>query len=371
MNTRSFSSSIKGQFKWRITMNQKSTKTLGDFKSIGAHSLHHFRTNRLVITPDLLGKYHKFNFQGYKVKISLPKTITELDQTLKQGFSLKYEASAYIFGTKAGTNKKIPTLLGVDIVDISVEVPNKVKVHKDMLRNPPNQAGVLSDKQIKYYDSLVDSQSGIANDAFGYWLRVMRWKSGGSFIGRPSIQGISSGAGPYLINNRTKKRIWIGGRTFSLGEIVKIDKQIWVNIAKALKKNNEPPVYYDLLSDAIEHKKISDLQRALVDLAVAGEVFMRSQLMIRLPKNLQPSIKDYVDDASIRKVIKTFFPELLSGDGKRGFKKIKSKLHKIFDERNNILHSGKTQDLLDSDLKKYIEVVEKLIQFEHKSDYWA
>ena len=138
----------------------------------------------------------------------------------------------------------------------------------------------------------------------------------------------------------------------------------------ALISGEESPLYFNTFFDGIEHKKIGDFQRAVVDFAVACEVFMRTKVMNKIPLELMSSMKDYIDEANIRIVLTKFFPNLLSAGGQLEYKKILSNLHQLFDNRNQILHSGNLPGLSEQQIKKFQESTNHLIYFDDHPDYW-
>ena len=126
----------------------------------------------------------------------------------------------------------------------------------------------------------------------------------------------------------------------------------------------EPPVYYDVMFDGEEHLRIGDLQRAVVDFAVACEAYLRISVRQRLPVGLSDEVQKYVDDANIRQVLGRFFPEALDVEQAKLLGKISSALHKLFDVRNTILHSGRMEALTPKDCQTFLDATQQLISME-------
>lgn len=116
--------------------------------------------------------------------------------------------------------------------------------------------------------------------------------------------------------------------------------------------------------DSIEHVKSGELQRGIVETAMGCEVFLRTLVAGSLSPALQPSISAYVDDANIRVVLEKFVPEVIATDRVEEFDAIKSKLHKLFDVRNSIVHKGRGENLSRPQCEEFIEVATKLISLE-------
>jgi hypothetical protein len=112
----------------------------------------------------------------------------------------------------------------------------------------------------------------------------------------------------------------------------------------------------------MNHLSHGELQRSVVDLAVACETFIRRKVMEKIPYGLMEAITKYIDEANIRLVLDHFFPDTLTDDDKKLLKNINSRLHQLFDVRNRILHSGQKEDLTAAECNKYLEATEKLIR---------
>ena len=137
---------------------------------------------------------------------------------------------------------------------------------------------------------------------------------------------------------------------------------IWEAAASVLRAGCRPPVSIDLLMDAEEHMKMGDLQRATVETAMSCEVFLRNLLAESLPSSLQPSVSQYIDDANIRQVLEKFIRDILSPEEIKIVDKIRSKLHKLFDTRNSIVHKGNGADLTQPLCKGWLEAVASLLE---------
>lgn len=141
-----------------------------------------------------------------------------------------------------------------------------------------------------------------------------------------------------------------------------VASETWEAVASALQEKRTPPVFVDLVMDAAEHLKMGDLQRATVEMAMGCEVFLRRLVAESLPPGLHAPIATYVDDANVRPVLEKFVPAILSPEELRELKKIKIRLHQLFDLRNSIIHKGDTSALSKEHCEKFLEVSKKLIR---------
>jgi hypothetical protein len=139
-----------------------------------------------------------------------------------------------------------------------------------------------------------------------------------------------------------------------------ITVETWEDVRNAVQKGLDSPVYIVLMHDSIEHMGHGDLSRAIVDMAVACESFLRMLLSSSLPSDLSYSIREHLDDVNIRPVLTKFIPDILTQAQLKKLKSIESKLHKLFDTRNDIVHIGHSISLTIEDCKKYLEVTKNL-----------
>jgi len=256
---------------------------------------------------------------------------------------------------------KVPLEVSVKSLDVQVDLGELVTLPQEVLTRQPNPVDLLSKEQGTQLDNTINSHTYFADDAFDWWIRILRWKSGNGSIARPEIHGLHSGWGTHLLDSATKHRFWRSGITLNIYLGGAITLKIWQDVEATIKQGQESPVYVDLMFDGIEQLKVGNLQQSVVQLAVACEAFMRTRLMQNLPKGLPATIVKYIDEASISKVQDYFFKDTLDNEQKKVLKSINSRLHQLFNARNTILHSGRKTDLTSADCQQYVGATKKLI----------
>lgn len=321
-------------------------------------SWNRFEVSNFIVEIALLDSFHEFLFDEHTIRISLPskKDIPEKDVFDESDYEIKLGLA----GAKIVDGKEIPTEYAVYQVDVSIVIPDKINISQEFFENKVNPYTHFIESQKNHFDKLAEKYYLMAERVFDLWLRILRWKCNNPAIGRPNIDNFGTGY-TELIDKETQKYIWGHNQPLALFLHKAVTLSIWSEIETALKDRLKSPVFFDFLFDAIEHLNNGDLQRSIVDTAVSCECLLRIQIMKSLPNNLNGSIKKFVDDANIRQVVTKFFPELLSEDQRKAYKKIESTLHQLFDKRNTILHSGKLDDLSEEECKKFINVTRNLI----------
>ncbi len=325
-----------------------------DMTQVEAESWNRFLTRYLAIVPELLGARHEFKLDGKYISLELPSQDDVSQHPTDQ-------RRAQIFSWRELDGKKIPTRLWIDSVDVCVKLDRKVNIPEQVLRQPPNAYDVLSKKKQQQLDTLAGDYGSVAERAFGIWLRVLHWKTNNGLIGRPQVIGPQSGWTTYLIESTTRHRFWAEHQVIKVPYGRPVTPEEWSEVEQVLKKGLTSPVYYDLMFDAAEHLRLEDLQRAVIDAAVACESYMRYKVMQQLPISLHENIRRYIDEANIRQVLATFLPDVLDEDQRKVVKEINSPLQQLFNARNTILHSGRKTDLRLDECQKYLDATRKLI----------
>lgn len=317
-------------------------------------SWNRLRTRNLVVEPDLLGLSHEFEFEKHKAKIELP-SIDCLSEDKAHGQRLSIGSRLLVDG------RETPLEYYVHMVDVSILLPNELTLPTEILTRPPNAFDLFSENQRKGLDKQAERFGEIAEKVFDLWIRTLRWKCQNSAIGRPEIYGFGTGWSTYLVDESSKKRIWASPHVLTVRGYKRVTVQSWIAVGDALQKGLSPPIFWDLLFDGEEYLKMGDLQRAVVDLAVACESFMRTQVIQQLPASLNNALRDYIDQANVRQVVNHFFPEVLTAEEKKHLKRFDSVLQRLFDARNTILHSGYKEDLTLDDCERFLDVTRKLV----------
>lgn len=304
--------------------------------------------------PELLGQSHKFEFEGKEVRIDLPSA-----SDLPDGENRSDQLS--LTGWKETESGDVPRKYNIHRVNVFVHFDSELTFPTEVLSRSPNASDLFSSSQQKSLDKQTQKYGQIAENAFDLWIRTLRWQCRKSCIGRPEIQGHETGWTTYLIDENTNHRVWGSPLRMVIMFSDPVTVAQWKKVEKALSQRLQPPIYYEQFSDGEEHLRRDDLQRAVVDFAVACEVFIRTIVMRDLPDQLSQAVKDYIDETNIRKVMSSFFPAALDKDGNDILDRIRSELHKLFDARNEILHSGNMQDLDTDKCQNFRNATRKLI----------
>jgi len=294
------------------------------------HSWDRFITRALAVPPSLMGRALSFEHNGSPVTIKLPPVE-------KVGNNHDENAMAYRGGWNANTGETIYFV--IRSVDVYVEAITEVPLASGVLERNPNAYELISDDQQKTLESIAEACSCQSQAAFEYWVSLLRWVSGSHKICRHVRVGNSSGWSTYLLDVETEKEVWIHGSTIAIKGYRTITDAVWEKVSKLALAGAAPPIYSILYGDALYCIDDADYRRALVDLSVACEVFLRSRVIASLPSDTSNQVARLIEEANINQLIAHLFPELLNGEaGERYKKKIKGELTSLFARRNKLMH---------------------------------
>ncbi len=319
---------------------------------VSLYSWNRFITRNFVILPELLGKVLRFTFENHTIKVILPG-INHVDR------GNEFDPIISVGARRTSDNK--PLEFHVNKVDVEVIKPIRIKVPSEALNRNANAYDLFSQKEQEGLNRIADSYKVIAEKSFEYWMRILRWKCDDSRIGSPEIHDYNSGWSTYLYDLDAIKKIWIEPVVFYVRGNRKVGIQQWSEIEDAVQRNLEPPTYVEFKHSAEQNIKIGDLNRAIVDLAISCETYLRSAVLDSLPSGLEPSIVNYVESANINQFISKFFPNILDEDQKKIYQKIKSGLSRLFAHRNKIMHKGITDRLTYDTCQKHLQTTSQLI----------
>jgi hypothetical protein len=326
-----------------------------ELKTVQVGSWNRFLTRNFSIDPQLVGTQHEFLCGASRICIVLPSS-EHINLEPCRGERLRFDYFSEVDG------KKMPLQFWVESVDVIVKGEDEVSLPPEVLQKVPNRYELIPVQQQERLNSLVCKFGAIAQTSFDLWIRTLRWKSWNSAIGRPEINGHESGWSTYLVAQPKLENFWIAPIVFEAKDRSKlVTPSIWEAVALALDSGSQPPLFVDLLMDAAEHVKLGEFQRGIVEIAMSCEVFLRTLVAGSLSPDLQPSISEYIDDASIRVVLEKFVPEVLANGRVDDFKAIRSKLHKLFDVRNSIVHKGTAEPLSGVQCDEFIGVATQLV----------
>lgn len=320
-------------------------------REVKIKSWNRFLTTGLAVKPEIMGSEHKFPFHNSLITIKVPS----IDQ-INRGKG--YDEVVSVSWRRATDNE--PLEYDIHKVDVEVSIPIITSIPSEVLNRNANAYEILSDEEQKKLNQIATQHESIAEEAFEYWLRVIRWIKDDSRIGRRQVEKLVNWS-VRLFDEESAHKIWIGGGVFHVEGYKTIKSNEWQEIQSKLESNSQPPIFIELKHDANENIKLGDFRRAVIDMAMACETFMRFSVLQKLPNELNPKLVEFIEMANVNQYSDKFFPEILDEIDKNRFKTIKTELSILFKKRNKLVHMGQDNGIDEDLCKKLLLATESLL----------
>lgn len=308
-----------------------------------------FLTRYLYVETDLLGAIHEFDFEEYIIKIELPG----IQDYSKKFFNEEEDRICRRVSCQSWVKKK-PAEYIIHNIDLRVFGNEEKLLPAEILTRNPNCFDLFTNAEQKELFSILNKYNEIAEQAFDYWVRHIRWKFDNGSIARPLLHGHESGWGPALESTQKVKPIWYAATVISIQARQKVTREQWNYAQKSLRLAIDPPLYYDYFFDGEENLSNGDYRRALIDFCIAVESALRELLERKIPDELHSELKKFLTRVNIAELKGSKFQKALFDNSTlENFKKDKVFKHltDMFENRNKLMHSGKLNDNVTRDLK--------------------
>lgn len=302
-------------------------------------------TVRLNINGALIGSVHMFAFEGRLVQLFLPR---RPDDPRKLG------ASCVKYGWKrAEPNNSDTNLYHVYRVWMRVDLDTKIKTPAAVFEVPNNAYKIVSSGQQETIKKIINANKDYLLRAFDYWQRVTRWVTGYYQMGAPdfSVQ-IDLEQQTRILRRSDGRTFWReGGMSSALGGplLTPLD---WGNVQTALTANAVPPLWYDYLADYHHRMIVRDYVGAMLSLVITVETVARAILWRLSGQPSNALAAELIDRANAQTIVGKWDRLLgLSRLEKKSWPL--SRMHELFELRNEVVHEGKTGRLSRQLLERF------------------
>ena len=305
----------------------------------------------------ILGSSHAFLLSGSRVRVSLPSAEFSMDSHDPIGPSTGHVhfQSGYV-----GQSFE-KSFYGIDQVYVEVDIPELVRIPKSLLEVDAAQLSPEVMNSHPHLEALSVQYDELAASAWMHWMRVARWAINEPLIGVPNW---SSNERPQLKMPRLREKttgfsIWASTGIITMRRSADIDLPRWAHIGKALADQLAPPVWFDYLVEAEQRLCNHDFSGCVLSSAIACETVARACYFHLLGAPRHPTAADMVDRTAVQAIIGRW--KELTGIKAGG------KVHKIFEARNRLVHSG-SADVIDEAIAR--ETLSAASNFVDGGDKW-
>lgn len=309
----------------------------------------------LNVAPSLAGAVHHFSMQGRPVTFQLPKRPHQSDWSRDDA---PISCRSW-FGDRAGNGRIRPHHFCIREIECLLDTGKKRLV-------PERSIGVV---RSEYFSSierkqllrLTDTHSDIMNNAFLYWVDVLRWKSGISTICQPQVNREPNLTKHYLVDAYTGKRFFSDVTVINVMLERVVSRRHWKEAQKVLDLGQSVPLWHICIAEAGQQLQLGDQRRFILDLAIASETAMRhlTSKFIKEPINFE--FQEIVNNVPSSRIFDKF--------GKLGFNSLRWKslkgdinnIKKVMTYRNHIMHRGWREEVPGKECRELLNSVNKFI----------
>ena len=267
-----------------------------------------------------MGSQHQFVFENFNVSVRLPN-IEAADR------DKGYDQIASLSSSLSKTSE--PLTFSVHKVDLEIEIPKNLNVPKEALNKPPSQYDAFNDKQRESVDLICNEYPPLAERAFDYWLDILRWSTSCSLIGQSQLSEKHSGWGTYIVDDSTDHRVWGCTHIFVVKREYEVSAEHWNTAQKYLSQNAELPMHIRFLHDADTSIENQLYEKAILELAMSCEIFLRYSVFKTIPDTLSTELHTYIEEANINQYVGKFFKSLVDTSSENDYKRLTKEISSL------------------------------------------
>lgn len=320
--------------------------------TMNLRSWNRFKINGLAVPPELMSMVHRFQFEGATVEVKLPNSA---DANRGTNFDTVATISSW-----CGEAKQEVLSYCIRQVDVEVNRGTCFEIDPTILQRNPNAIDLIPDDLQILLETEAQQLSAIASRAFAHWISVMQWATDNHRIGHLETETHASGWTTYLVPSQGEGRVWGATRKITLELEVLVTVPQWQTAEAKLAVDEKPPLHVLLRHDALRLLHDGNYRRAIVELAICCETFLRSRVLDSLPP-LSQDIWKHVEEANINQYVSKFFPNTLSQEGKDAYKPLKEELQSLMGKRNDVMHRGNSDGATEENCHRFALLASKLL----------
>lgn len=307
----------------------------------------------LAVSPDVIGRQHSFKFGDAEIEIQLPSK----DAADRDSNSDSPIAKVSSWWSADGS----PIDYDVYKIDVIVRLKRSMPLPAKVLDVNANAFDLIPEGQQDTLENLCEEHGCFAERAVERWLSVLRWITDDYRIARPYFTSGGDDWNVRLFDEATQKKVWIQSSTAHVRGHHRVTLDEWLNAEIQLAKQEVPPIHISLKHDAEKFLAVGDRRRAIIDMAVSCETFLRHVIRSTLPSELNVSARNFIEEANIRRYIDNFLPSALMNDAAEHYKRqIKPALTLLFEQRNEVMHQAINVSATTEDCNRILQALNML-----------
>jgi hypothetical protein len=311
-----------------------------------------------VFAGDVLGRAHQFTFSDHQVRVSLPSAEFEIGSNKPVGTSSKFVRFRSGYADDLALERSFYEL---DYVVVEVDFKNPVQIPKPLLDNESVQKSPELAFQAPHLDKLAVRYDSLLVSAWNHWMRVARWATNQYTIGLPDWTTDESADVKMLRvhEKNTGYGVWASPNIVRSERSATIDTKRWDHIGRVLATELTPPIWFEYLVEARQRLFNQDFSGCVLSSVIACETIARATYRHHTGTPANAAAEELVDRTAAQAIIGRW--KDLTGI------KAEGKVHHIFDIRNRLVHSGRTDSV---DAKAASNTFQTARNFVENGDEW-
>lgn len=312
-----------------------------------------FITYDFEIAPSLPGSEHCFEYQGYPITIVLPSKPSKKEEE-------NWKSRIYCRSWKKTSTGLRPSGYEVNDVDVYLDTGRQRLIPNDPFRRRRN---TLFNKQERAsLEKLRSKYEIIIDEAFAYWVDVLRWKTG--FLGtcRYITERQKVSWSMDLLETKTRERFFSASQSILVSASSYISKRSWTSVQKAVSFNAQVPLWHIYLAEADHQIGIGQTRRCIIDLAIAIESLIRVLTSDFISDSATPKFHSFVDRISVMQLFEKWNQLGFKSKHWRDIREDKKYIKEIIDKRNGIMHRGESPDISNEERGRLFNAARNFIE---------
>lgn len=317
-----------------------------------AEARRRFEVQGLAVGGAVLGRSHSFRFAEHEIQVVIPtESPSDTDEWHRQTRKIGWKVD--------DPDNPNTTQHQVLEVELRTELPGQLAIDERAFPEPLKFRNV-TDGQKRILNQTVDEYARLLAGAFEHWQRTLRWLGGHYTVGFPLNR---VGRDPYgqtsaYLHRRADGRgVWSQTALFivQMQSVISINQ--WQLIQRVLSSAEEPPIWFDFISEAHQRHVSYDCRGTIISAAIACETVIRSMFWLNLSDVGNDEIRGIIDRAPAQAILGKW--DQVAGPCPGGNWE-KGTVHALFDMRNSLMHLGeigRSSDKVDAALKAATEFV--------------
>ncbi len=149
---------------------------------------------------------------------------------------------------------------------------------------------------------------------------------------------------------------------FTVYKDSEITKDDWEKALVHLQNGDVIPMHHRFLHDAKASTRYGQYEKAIIELAMACEIFLRYSVFELIPGSIPEPMKTYIEEANINQYVSKFFKIYVPGPEASNYKILAKDISSLMSKRNSYVHMGILSDA-DADLcRRFTHTAEQLFR---------